>query len=397
MCSNPITSTDVHGVEITFSCRVCDDCIATRKNDWVARACAEQDTAAHTYVLNLTYRNNPDGTKPISARAFNYRDVQNLFKKIRSHAADHISDDFELRYIVCGERGTQRNRVHWHVIVFASHDIFALGKWTDFHGKPIDAPKPGRMAHWHPFWPHGHLTTDDVNQKTISYVLKYALKDMFNIVKAAGTKRYAKAENHGSSMFRMSKVPPIGWRYIEAKLNRLRDASAVPPSCQIQIPRYSGYWWPRGVVRQNYLKALAEINETHRAENGRDCAQWSTLVASLSENAKDLECLNVGLPETQETPEEIAESILREQRLRTKAYQHAETRRNCGNVSLCAGCYASLNDDQKTDLSNWKDFLRGQYGKDYKRKFRRENRTNPFCNLSEVTEDAFTLGNRLGR
>jgi hypothetical protein len=414
MCSNPVTATNKETGEVcTFACRKCDDCIATRKNDWVARGVAEMATAEFTYCLNLTYRDNPDGTKPPAARAFKYRDVQLFLKRLRKAAAKEYGKGVEIRYIIAGERGSQRNRVHWHMILYASHDLFRLGKWYDFVFKAIDKPRPAQilpsgrrklpMDHWD-LWPHGHVTTDTASQQSIAYVLKYCIKDMFNVVKSAGTPRISKAENDGAGMFRMSKEPPIGWRFMFAKLARLSATLSVPPSVEIKVPGYSGYWWPRGRAREEYLTGLRSINELCRQEKGRDAPGWSSLIASVSENQKDMELLNG--PETQDQDEEYAEFLRRmaEGQRELEAHQHhGQNRDRCGRTRVCAGCFAVLSDEERHDLKEWQALLKQQASlhRRGKRKlkpdavFRWENRPNPFCQRREEIEASFSLKSRL--
>jgi hypothetical protein len=390
MCTRPITTIDQNtGREITFSCRTCDDCIVSRKNDWVARGMAEMATAAHTYVITLTYRNNPDGTKPDSARAFKYADVQAWLWRIRAAAKRKYGKGVEIRYIIAGERGTQKDRVHWHVVLYASHDLFKLGKWYDFCFKAIGQPRVTRMDHWS-LWPHGHVVTDEATQASLAYVLKYCVKDFFNVVKAKGTKRIAKAENSGASMFRMSKQPPIGWRFIQSKLDTFSDILQVPPKLELKIPGYSGYWWPRGIVRQNYLRELYLINKNCREEKGRDCPAWDTLLASVSDNEKDMEILTYGDIQQEsenETQEGFEEQLRKRQRETAYRQRAGHERRNCGNLVPCLKCFNGLSPRSKAQFKEWLEFQKDQYGSwsvDYvNEQFKKERRINPFCKLHD--------------
>lgn len=397
MCSEPITSLNKEtGEEITFACRTCDDCLAARKGDWVARAMAETATSAHTFVITLTYRNGHN-EKPLGARAFRYRDVQLYLKALRASALRKYGDGVEIRYIVAGERGSQKNRVHWHMILWASHDLRKLGKWFDFWMAPIVGPRPTRMDHW-TLWPHGHVVTDVADQQTMAYILKYCLKDMFNIEKSRDTKRHHKAENHGASMFRMSKKPPIGLRFLEGKIERLRELCAVPPRTEIAIPGYSGgkgYWWPRGLMREVWLTALREINKTHRERFGRNCPQWSTLLASVEQNEKDLEVLNGLEEEAAESPKEFEEELRAKQRLATLNFAVERRRAECGRIGICAQCFNSLGDDERQEFLDWKALQYQQaedcgfVKRDADKWFRQQNRPNPFCFYREEREKDF--------
>src|SRR5690554_1488542 len=133
MCSNIIK----HG-DVEFACRTCNECISARKNDWVARAMAEKAVSGETIAIELTYRNSLDGTLPDAAKAFKYRDVQLFLKRLRKAYTDEYRQAGEIRYIVVGERGSKRKRVHWHMVIFSDRPISTLGKWTDFVGNPLE-------------------------------------------------------------------------------------------------------------------------------------------------------------------------------------------------------------------------------------------------------------------
>lgn len=205
MCSQP---QNINGNQ--FACGHCNNCIAARKNDWIARAMAEKATSANTYSLELTYRNDVDGNAPDGARVFTFRHVQEFLKRVRSDYYRAYRKRGELRYLVVGERGSKRDRVHWHMILFSKRPLARLGSWrcpnTGKYVKPL--PMHERVL-WN-FWPHGHVHFGDPDQRGIGYALKYILKDQFALSKAKGTMRESKAERYAASMFRMSKNQPSG-------------------------------------------------------------------------------------------------------------------------------------------------------------------------------------------
>jgi hypothetical protein len=333
MCSRPITQNGK-----TFACRKCNECIAARKNDWVARCMAEKQTSAETLVLELTYRNNPDGTSPDSAKAFRYKDVQIFFKRIRNEYRKVYGENGQIRYIIAGERGSKRKRVHWHLVMFADRPISTLGKWTDFVGKPLERMRFRKMDHW-AFWDHGHIYSKEAVQGEIQYAIKYALKDQFNIHNSKGTMREAKAENHGASFFRMSKEPPIGFRWLVKKFLRLADKRALPPSLELKVPDYSGFWWPKAGQRQWLLQRLHELNELIKLETGRDAPQYDVLLSTLGGSEADSELLMYGeSPFEGEIDHEEAfrKDLERERRTSEKA----RLQKKCGAFAICRNCEA---------------------------------------------------------
>jgi len=258
---------------------------------------AEKATMGNALVLMLSYPNNPDGTLPDSARAFRYKDVQDFMKRLRKAYGKHyqISPKGEISYIVAGELGSETKRVHWHMILFSKRSLHPLGEWSSLRGEPMSGPKITHKG-WNQNWSiwsdhYGYVCPQVPDQGGVAYVLKYAMKDQFNLVNAEGTQRFTKCERHAAGMFRMSKKPAIGWRYLQQQIDRWEERGSVPPDLLVKIPDYSGYWWPRGAFRKAALKALHDVNLTINEECGRDAPQWNTLLASLAAREADQQLL----------------------------------------------------------------------------------------------------------
>ena len=411
MCTSPIKTWDKQtGKEITFACRNCNDCIAARQNDWVARGVAEKATSAEAMVLNLTYRDNHDGTSPDGAVAFRYGDVQKLLKRIRKAYCDLYGKDAagEIRYIVAGERGSLKGRVHWHMVIFADRKFTFLGKWYDFVFKLIPGPlinhaarKRKRMCHWS-MWEHGHIVVQEPDQAGISYVLKYALKDQFNVVKARGTAREAKSELSGASFFRMSKKPPIGMRFLERRCDDWERRRVVPVKLELKIPEYKGFWWPKGQMREYLLLRLHQINERCKRETGSDAPQWNTLVASMVEETKDWETLVYGEIEQEEIAwelEEFKESLSRKKSPQERKECRALVRQRCGGAEICVACWAEASNRQRQKYREWLKARYKEAGKETQHdakitadnRWRAKEKCNPFCGLRYLNsiKDAF--------
>lgn len=388
MCTNPIT----HDGQ-TFACRVCNDCLTARKNDWVARACAEKaSTKGETLVMRLSYRNNPDGSKPSEAEVFHYDNVQTFIKRLRQQYKRTYKTDGEIRYICAGEFGSQTHRVHWHIVIFADREISTLGKWTDGRYRPMDQMRLDYDCHWS-MWDHGMVHVQVPDQGGMSYVLKYALKDQFNVVKSKGTMRETKAENFGAGMFRMSKQPPIGFRWLEQQCDRWEQMLVVPPRLELKIPEYSGFWWPQGLLREYLLERLHQINQRCNEIKGTDCPQWSTLLATVEDQVKDYEDLVYGTPDQEEEEFDAGawlQHLEREQRTRAQSHKHAKVRNRCGGVRVCRLCWAGSFRERRKDFKDWFHDQKAQYyasGQSehisFAKWFRNQRQTNPFCFLHD--------------
>lgn len=300
---------------------------------------AEKAAMGHALVFTLTYRNNDLAEAPRGAEVFEYKHVQNFMKKVRKAYKKEYRETGEISYIIAGERGSQKDRVHWHMIIFSKQDLTRLGEWNRPWYYNPNNEKTKDLWIWDK-WEHGHVDLKKPDQGGVAYVMKYALKDQFNEVKSRGTMRYSKSENHGASMFRMSKKPPIGARWLGEKLDRLDQMGAVVPKLEFKIPEYSGYWWPRGAIREDLLSRLHWINEKVRAETGRDAPQWTTLLLSVESLEKDWETLVYGQIEH---PPFNAVFGLRPQEIKNR----------CGKLKICRACYDAKSDEEKTEYRRW--------------------------------------------
>lgn len=371
MCLRPIQV----DAETTVACRECDECIATRKNGWVARGMAECAVAGEAIAIELTYRNLPDGSPPTGARAFRYADVQRFLKKIRSAYSDQYEATGEVKYICAGERGSERDRVHWHLVLFSEKSLLKLGVWKDAFFRKIGEVVFEERIHWS-MWDHGYVWVKPASQESVEYALKYATKDQFAWTKSRGHKRETKSDMHGAGMFRMSKAPPLGERYLAKRLHEWRVARVVPTSLRIPVPDYSGYWWPQGKQREILLYGLSEINRLRRAETGRDCPQWKTLLSTVSEeNERDFEALVYGQMEDERSVEERerqnqwlwkreVEQIAEQRERRDRAKADLETIRKCGSVEPCSNCLPYLSREDhwswRNDAQKWREKYNAQ-------------------------------------
>ncbi|MCT4608865.1 MAG: hypothetical protein N4A70_06625 [Pelagimonas sp.] len=256
--------------------------MSAKKNTWIARVMAESAVAGNVMVFMLSYRNLPNGEKPLGARAFRYPDIQRFLKALREAYYRRYGVRNEISYFVAGERGSKgTKRVHWHIVLVSNKPLGVLGNWKTMGGKELDAMPLDQNSIWS-LWPHGMVHPRNPDQQGVAYVMKYTQKDMFNIANSKGTGRESKADNHGSSKCVMSRNPPLGQRYIDAKLQEWRRRQVTPVSLNLKIPGYSGYWFVQGDMRERLLYGLHEINQHIRSETGRDALQWRALLETVS-------------------------------------------------------------------------------------------------------------------
>lgn len=380
MCSEPPT---IDGN--TFACRRCNDCIKARKNDWVARCMAEKAMSGEAIAIEFTYRNNPDGSEPDAAKAFRYEDVKAFFRRLREAYFRKYKARGEIRFICAGERGSQKGRVHWHLVMFADRPFSDLGQWHDFVFNKIPGPifsqprKKAVMLQWS-LWPHGHVVIKEGTQEAVSYAVKYALKDQFNVVKSRDTGRLSKAENHGASYFRMSKKPPIGFRWLEQMCDSWEARLVVPISLNLKVPGYSGFWWPKGLLREYLLERLFLVNERSKELLGRDAPQWFTLLASVESVEKDWDTLVYG-PDLEQSA-----ALWEADRTRKQIETLAAKNNPCGGIRVCQLCWRGKEKGERAAFQSWYAEQARLYVTEQSdftgtldQWFRQKGQTNPHC------------------
>ena len=115
---------------ISVPCRKCAACVANRKNDWARRLVIESSAAGLHYFVTLTY-----AVEPLT---YNKLHIQEFIKKLRSYEKN-------IRYFIVGERGSKKDRVHYHCLLFSSNlqSIDIVQSWTHGFGlvQPVTAKR----------------------------------------------------------------------------------------------------------------------------------------------------------------------------------------------------------------------------------------------------------------
>lgn len=350
MCTRPITMfNEAKGEEVTVSCRTCDECVATRRRGWVARAMAEKALHPQTFAVTLTYHDETEFTRD-GARFFRYDDVRLFLAGLRRQIAYHTQETAALRFIAAGEQGSRNGRCHWHVILYSDVDLLTIGEFSAPWGvvtaeSDIVAPPGKDMPRNWSMWPHGFVQVQRPDAGGMHYALSYALKDQFSVAKSEGSNRISRAEQFATGVFRMSKSPPIGAGFIDAAIYDCYSGGYVLPKLQLQIPEWRGYWVPTGILRKRLLEGMRRVNASLEAQHGRSANQWRPLVLSLQENEGDLEALGV-IPESDPDEEQIETKVKRAAKEAAAANTIREIVRTCGGSLPCLQCCRGLPDQE---------------------------------------------------
>lgn len=143
------------------NCGKCYDCIKRKITDWTTRLHFEtMYSKSEPIFLTLTY-NDEHLKKPHPKARYATlckRDLQLFFKRLRKNSLKagliHTKD---LRYLAVGEYGSKNKRPHYHILLFNANHEQCTAAWQK-GGKEI-----------------GELYFGDVTEKSISYVVGYAL------------------------------------------------------------------------------------------------------------------------------------------------------------------------------------------------------------------------------
>lgn len=149
--------------KIPVPCGKCPVCKAKRVNQWVFRVMEQEKVSCSAHFVTLTYDTRH---VPISNNGFmtlRKKDVQDYWKRLRK-----LTPDSKIKYYVCGEYGGEKNRPHYHAIVFNVPDVEMFAKAWMLNGESI-----------------GTVHVGTVTSDSIAYTMKY-------IDKAARGKQFAR-------------------------------------------------------------------------------------------------------------------------------------------------------------------------------------------------------------
>lgn len=313
---------------------------------------AEKAMHKHALCIALSYDDTTQENRDASAM-FAYADVRGFLKRLRS-AARYADPAAEIRFLCAGEQGDRFGRCHWHLILFSSVDLTALGCVQRLKGgkrvvetdraEMFTVGKRKRRLNWS-LWPNGFVTFQEPDQGGMHYVLSYCLKDQFTAEKSQGTMREATSENFATGLFRMSKRPAIGEAWLMQKMAMLDENHSCLPSLNLKVPDFHGFYQPSGSFRKKLLWSLVALNQRALWLTGAPAPQWAALLASCNENLSDMEILLGPETEDPENVETIDNELQRVQREHSGRVKRSEFARTCGASLPCQNCLERLPDE----------------------------------------------------
>lgn len=284
-------------------CRKCWQCIRGRVNDFVGRALCEAATSEVTCTVTMTYAPRDDlADKIIHPRHFQ------LFMKLLRRAGHKV------RYMAVGEYGSEKERAHFHAVLFFQH-MATPPAWAVQPRYKADYPEgvsqddayfcrdiaQMRMTHIRE-WPHGHIQVDwNADERSLRYVCKYLLKP----------------EKH-NAWFTLSKRPALGNEWFMQKAALAKSLGVLPVEWSYLPPggNPKRKYMITGATRRDYLNAI-----TTNPDDKPRMSEWTLKTFEKHERARLLDYLNKLPLEVQEQAFNARRSDTEEQETTERVFQ----------------------------------------------------------------------------
>lgn len=234
--------------EIQLPCGKCLGCRLDHANEWATRLYCEAKSWDHSYFLTLTYN---DKNLPKTTHNQNTLDGQHMtdfFKRLRNHYKGekkivyNLEDEINsIRYLYCGEYGTNTHRPHYHAILYNI-------KIDDL--KPYKQNKQGDMLYTskkiQDIWGKGFVIIGEMSYSSACYVARYCQKKAYinedTIYDMIGAPQ--------KEFIRMSRMPGLGYLYWQQNKELIKKQNGIlvktKDSVKLKpIPRYFMKLWEK--------------------------------------------------------------------------------------------------------------------------------------------------------
>lgn len=147
---------------LTLSCGQCIGCRLERSRQWAVRCMHEASLYPDNCFVTLTYSDEhlPDD------RSLYYRHFQLFMKRLIKHAKKS-----GIRFYMCGEYGEEKNRPHYHAVIF-NFDFPDKTYWST----GPDNHKLYKSELLDRLWGYGGCLLGSVTFQSAAYVARYVMK-----------------------------------------------------------------------------------------------------------------------------------------------------------------------------------------------------------------------------
>lgn len=214
--------------DIQLPCGRCLGCMEDYSKSWAVRCMNESKMHDKNSFITLTYNEEclPEN------RCVSKKEVSSFIKKLRKKVSPTI-----IRFFGCGEYGGQRNRPHYHLIIFG----------YDFPDKEVwNVKKSGIVEYRSDFlesiWRKGFSTIEEVNYKAAAYVARYVVKKRKD---KDNPSKYELVDSETGEIFElekefglMSRRPGIGAKWFDRYSGDFLKGFLVVDGMKFGIPKY---------------------------------------------------------------------------------------------------------------------------------------------------------------
>ena len=214
---------------IDIPCGKCIGCRLEYSKQWANRIMLESKTSNNIWGINLTYNNDNIPIKhpidletgevitSIECPTLKEKDVQDFLKRLRMNMFRKYGTK-SIRYAYAGEYGEQRQRPHYHLIVFNCpiKDLKEVRKskknFPMYESEEISKT-----------WGKGLVTINEVSWDYSAYVARYIMKKQ----KGQGSKEYYDSIGREKEYFRTSRRPGLGKEYYNLNKDKIYDTDEI--------------------------------------------------------------------------------------------------------------------------------------------------------------------------
>lgn len=199
----------------TIPCKKCIGCRLDYSREWANRGYLESKQWEQNYFVTLTYNDeNLPKNESLEPKHFT-----TFLKDLRANLRDNDIQSSGVRFMGCGEYGSERGRPHYHLILFncqlptdSFYEPRIINKSTYWRNKIIEEE-----------WDYGFSNVSDVTWNTIAYTARYITKKVYG---AQAEEEY-KAQGKEPEFFRSSRMPGIGGYYYAENKDKIYENDEI--------------------------------------------------------------------------------------------------------------------------------------------------------------------------
>lgn len=159
---------------IIIPCKKCAACQENYKSELALRAIHELAYTEESMFITLTVA--PEHMEEVFPGSnLRHRPFQLFMKRFRTYLTRKYGDKApKIRYLMCGEYGAEKNRPHYHAIIFG-YRFKDMYQWFD-RGRDNSKFKLFRSFELEKLWKFGFSRIGNVSIESVKYLAKYVVK-----------------------------------------------------------------------------------------------------------------------------------------------------------------------------------------------------------------------------